>query len=100
MCLGVPGRLVERRDDGTLPMGIVDFGGVRRAVCLAYVADEAAIGDYVVVHAGFAITRVDEDAARRTLALLRVTSGLEELLGDGTSGAGSGERSPPRAGEG
>lgn len=78
MCLGVPGRLIERHDDRGLPMGTVDFGGVRREVCLAYVADEVAPGDYVVVHVGFAIARLDEVEAQRTLALLRQYGALDD----------------------
>jgi glycolate oxidase len=53
------------RDDAGLAMGVVDFGGVRREVCLAYVADEVKVGDYAVVHVGFAISRVDEEEAKR-----------------------------------
>ena len=79
MCLGIPGRIVERRDDAGLAVGTVDFGGVRREVCLAYVADEVAVGDYVVVHVGFAISKVDEEEARRTFDILREMSQLEEL---------------------
>jgi hydrogenase expression/formation protein HypC len=79
MCLGIPGRLVDRRDDGGLAMGTVDFGGVRRDVCLAYVADEIRPGDYVIVHVGFAIAKVDEQEARRTFELLREMSQLDEL---------------------
>lgn len=60
-------------------MGVVDFGGVRRECCLAYVADEVAVGDYVIVHVGFAISRVDEDEARRTYEVLREMSQLDEL---------------------
>jgi hydrogenase expression/formation protein HypC len=78
MCLGIPGRVVDRRMEQGLPMGTVDFGGVRRDVCLAYVADEVRPGDYVVVHVGFAISRVDEEAAQRTLALLRADGRLDE----------------------
>jgi hydrogenase expression/formation protein HypC len=70
MCLGIPGRVVEIRDDGVLPAGIVDFGGIRKEACLVYASD-AAVGDYVIVHAGFAISRVDEAEARRTLEVLR-----------------------------
>ena len=69
MCLGVPGRIVRIADDEGLRMGTVEFGGITREVCLAYVPDARA-GDYVVVHAGFAITQVDADAAAATLALL------------------------------
>lgn len=79
MCLGIPGRVVEVRDDAGLPMGVVDFGGVRREVCLAYVADETAVGDYVIVHVGFAISKVDEKEARRTYQMLREMGELGEL---------------------
>ena len=79
MCLGIPGRIVEMRDDTGLPMGVVDFGGVRREVCLAYVAHEVGIGDYVVVHVGFAISKVDEEEARRSYAILKEMSQLDEL---------------------
>ncbi len=84
MCLGIPGRIVQIRDDSGLMMGIVDFGGVRREVCLAYVAGEVKVEDYVVVHVGFAISKVDEDEARRTFEVLREMSQLEELdwIGD------------------
>ena len=70
MCLGIPGRIIEIRDDGVLPTGIVDFGGIRKDACLLY-APDAAVGDYVIIHVGFAISRVDEAEARRTLEVLR-----------------------------
>jgi hydrogenase expression/formation protein HypC len=70
MCLGIPGRVIEIRDDGVLPAGVVDFGGIRKEACLVY-APDAAVGDYVIVHVGFAISRVDEAEARRTLDILR-----------------------------
>jgi hydrogenase expression/formation protein HypC len=79
MCLGIPGRVLDLRDDGGMLMGTVDFGGVRRDVCLAYVADEVRPGDYVIVHVGFALSRVDEVEARRTFELLREASQLDEL---------------------
>jgi hydrogenase expression/formation protein HypC len=79
MCLGIPGRIVERRDDAGLPMGVVDFGGVRREVCLAYVDRDVSVGDYVVVHVGFAIAVVDEAEAHRTFEALRELSRLDEL---------------------
>jgi hydrogenase expression/formation protein HypC len=79
MCLGIPGRIVEMRNEGGLPMGVVDFGGVRREVCLAYVADEVSVGDYAVVHVGFAISKVDEDEARRTYDVLREMGELNDL---------------------
>lgn len=79
MCLGVPGRVVELSAEHGVPMGLIDFGGVRRKICLAYVADEVEIGDYVIVHVGFAISRLDEEEAQRTMAILREMAELEEL---------------------
>ena len=69
MCLGIPGRVVEIRDDAGLPMGKVDFGGVRKDACLAYIP-EVQLGDYVIIHVGFAISRVDEEEALKTLEIL------------------------------
>ncbi|HEY1169665.1 MAG TPA: HypC/HybG/HupF family hydrogenase formation chaperone [Candidatus Limnocylindrales bacterium] len=71
MCLGIPGKVVEIRDDGALRMARVDFGGVRKEACLAYLP-EVGIGDYVIVHVGFAISQLDEDEALKTLELLRM----------------------------
>ena len=79
MCLGIPARIVEMHEANGLPMGTVDFGGVRREVCLAYVADEVKPGDYAVIHVGFAISKVDEEEARRTYQVLREMSQLDEL---------------------
>ncbi len=79
MCLGIPAQILSIRDDAGLTMGVVDFGGVRRDVCLQYVADEVAVGDFVIVHVGFAISRVDEEEARRTFELLKEMSQLDEL---------------------
>lgn len=79
MCLGIPGRILSIQDDRGLVMGTVDFGGVKRDVCLAYVATDVGIGDYVVVHVGFAISKVDEAEARRTFEALREMSQLDEL---------------------
>lgn len=83
MCLGVPGKITEIHDDGGLAMGTVDFGGLRREVCLAYVEGETQVGDYVIVHVGFALSRLDENEARRTLDVLREMGELSELEGDG-----------------
>ena len=69
MCLGIPGRITEIRDEGGLAMGKVDFGGVRKDACLAYLPD-VRLGDYVIVHVGFAISQVDEAEARKTLEIL------------------------------
>lgn len=68
MCLGVPGRIVEITQND-LRTGKVAFGGIIRDVCLEYVP-EAEVGDWVIVHVGFAISRMDEAEAARTLAYL------------------------------
>jgi hydrogenase expression/formation protein HypC len=80
MCLGIPGKITAVREDTFLRTGTVDFGGVSRDVCLAYVP-EAQVGDYVIVHVGFAINMLDEEEAQATLALLREMGGIEEELG-------------------
>jgi hydrogenase expression/formation protein HypC len=79
MCLAIPGRVIELREVQGLPMGVVDFGGVRREICLAYIADQVKVGDYALVHVGFAISKVDEEEARRTWEVLREMSQLDEL---------------------
>ena len=68
MCLGIPGRVTETHDDRGTPMAVVDFGGVTKRVCLVY-TPEAGLDDYVIIHAGFAIAVLDEDAARAALDL-------------------------------
>lgn len=70
MCLAVPGKLVSTFTEHGVRMGKVDFGGVSRAVCVEHVP-EAAAGDWVLVHVGFALTRLDEVEAQAQLALLR-----------------------------
>ena len=79
MCLGIPGKITSIHDDRGLPMGMVDFGGIARDVCLAYVHDQVALGDYVIVHVGFAIAKVDEAEAKRTYQVLKDLSQLDEL---------------------
>jgi len=66
MCLGIPAQVVERQPDG---LAKVDFGGVRRSVSVAFTPDVAA-GDWVLVHVGFALARIDEEEAQATLELL------------------------------
>ena len=78
MCLAVPGKVIEVEGDGELRMARVDFSGVQRQACLAYVP-EARVGDYVLVHVGFAISTIDEEAAHETLAALKEMGGLAEL---------------------
>ena len=78
MCLGIPAKIIELGEAGaTLPMGRVDFGGAIREVCLAYVP-EAVVGDYVVVHVGFAISLIDEEEAQQTFSLMREAGILPE----------------------
>ena len=69
MCLGIPGKVAETYLQNDLPMAKVEFGGIRKEVCLAYVP-EAVVGDYVIVHVGFAISRVDEKEAEEIFAYL------------------------------
>jgi hydrogenase expression/formation protein HypC len=78
MCLAVPGKVIGIEGEGELRMGRVDFSGVQRQACLAYVP-EVQVGDYVLVHVGFAISRIDEEAAHETLAALRELGELAEL---------------------
>ncbi len=77
MCLGIPGRVAEVFENNGLRMGRVDFGGVTKEVCLEYVPD-IQVGDYAIVHVGFAITQLDEAAALETLALFQEIGALAE----------------------
>jgi hydrogenase expression/formation protein HypC len=71
MCLGVPGKIISIDSDASgIAMGRVSFSGVAKQVCLAYVP-EAAVGDYVIVHAGFALNVLDEEEANSVFELLR-----------------------------
>lgn len=79
MCLGVPGKVIAIEPNALgMTMGKVSFAGVVKSVCLAYVP-EVAIGDYVVVHVGFAISKVDEQEAAQVFAYLREMDDLKEL---------------------
>lgn len=79
MCLGVPGQVVSIVENPLgMTMGKVSFGGITKEVCMVYVP-EVEVGDYVVVHVGFAISIVDEAEARRTLEYLRDMGDLDEL---------------------
>ncbi|MEU9763176.1 HypC/HybG/HupF family hydrogenase formation chaperone [Streptomyces sp. NPDC047985] len=86
MCLAVPGRVLHTAEVDGVPMAEVDFGGVRKEVCLQYVPD-AVTGEYVIVHVGFAIQRLDEISARATLADFERLGLLEEEFGDGLDAA-------------
>lgn len=80
MCLAIPGRIIEIYEVAGLQMGKVDFGGIVKEACFAYL-DEPEVGDYTMIHVGFAISKVDEEEAFRTLELLREMGELEDELG-------------------
>ena len=80
MCLGIPGQVKEVREERGTRMATVDFGGVTKDICLAYVP-EVQTGDYTIVHAGFAITRLDEASALETLQLMREAGILGDEIG-------------------
>ena len=84
MCLAVPGRVESIHDADGTRMGKVNFGGVVKEVCLAFVPD-LVVGDYTIVHVGFALSRIDEEAARETLRAFAEMGLLEEELGEGDS---------------
>lgn len=79
MCLGVPGKVMEIRENELgMAMGSVDFGGITKEVCLAYVP-EVQVGEYVIVHVGFALHKVSEEEAREVFETLRQMGELGEL---------------------
>jgi hydrogenase expression/formation protein HypC len=82
MCLGVPGKIVEKYEKSGLQMAKVDFGGVFREACLTYVP-EAQVGDYCIIHVGFAISILSESEAQETLDLLKQIGDLEKEIGTG-----------------
>jgi hydrogenase expression/formation protein HypC len=79
MCLGIPGKIIEIYDKNDLKMGKIDFGGVIRESCLAYVP-EAKIGDYVLVHVGFALNLISEKEANETMEILRKIADVDAEL--------------------
>ena len=79
MCLAIPGKVLSCEDLGFARTGRVQFGGIVRQVRLDFVP-EASVGDYVMIHVGFAISKVDEEEAQRTYALLAEIGALEEEL--------------------
>ena len=80
MCLGVPGKISEIYEKDNMKMGKVDFGGVVRETCLDFVP-EAKIGDYTIIHVGFAISLISEEEALKTLDMLREIDQMGEELG-------------------
>lgn len=81
MCLAIPGKILDAEEIGGLRVGRIQFGGVTRKAYLDYVPD-AMPGDYVMVHVGFAIGKVDEEEAARTYRLMEQMGLLQEELGD------------------
>ncbi len=79
MCLAIPGKIESiSGEDPVTRMGKVNFGGIRKEVSLAYVP-EAQVGEYVIVHAGFALSRVDEEEAQKVFGYLKQMAALDEL---------------------
>lgn len=80
MCLGIPGKIIDIYDAGDLRMGKVDFGGVIREACLTY-TPEAVIGDFIIIHVGFAISVLSEEEAQLTLQTLQELWDIQDELG-------------------
>jgi len=86
MCLAIPGKVLEIDSSGPMKMGKVDFAGIQKNICLEWVP-EVTVGEYVIVHVGFALSTMDEEEAMKTLDLLReMEGGMEELTGLDTPG--------------
>lgn len=83
MCLGIPGKVVKTFREHDVLMGKVDFGGVSKHVCLDHVPD-VRIGQYVLVHVGFALCRIDEDEAARVFEFLQSMDQLDEIKSPAT----------------
>ncbi|MEU5212777.1 HypC/HybG/HupF family hydrogenase formation chaperone [Streptomyces sp. NPDC020742] len=101
MCLAVPGKVLDIEERDGTKMATVDFGGVVKEVCLEYVPD-LQVGEYAIVHVGFALQRLDEESARQTLALFEELGLLQEEFGDpweaaAAQGAVAGTGSGPAA---
>ena len=79
MCLAIPGKVEEILHEGDVRIGRVNFGGVVKRVCLDYVP-EVDVGDYTIVHVGFALSKIDQDEAVRTLEVFRQMGMLDEEL--------------------
>ncbi len=79
MCLAIPGKVEAVSTEGAVRMGRVNFGGVVKSVCLEYVP-EVEVGDYTIVHVGFAIAKIDEESAQKTLEDFRQMGVLDEEL--------------------
>ena len=92
MCLGIPGKLLAVHEQDGLAMGKVEFGGIAKDICLAYVP-EAQVGDYVLVHVGFAISRIDEQEAQEIFSYIQQIEELSDLEDSDLPGAAAAVRS-------
>jgi hydrogenase expression/formation protein HypC len=79
MCLAIPGKLIEKSEADGILTGRVAFGGITRQACLDFLP-EAQVGDYVLVHVGFAISRIDEEEARKSYEYLQQAGLIDEEL--------------------
>lgn len=79
MCLGIPGKIIDVYEKDSLKMAKVDFGGIVKEACLAY-TPEAEVGQYALIHVGFAISLMDEEEAQETLQLIQEMSDIESEL--------------------
>lgn len=89
MCLAIPGKIIDIYEENGLRMGKLDFGGTVRKACLQYIPD-AVVGQYALIHVGFALAKIDADEAARTYALLASMGDIEAELN-----AGEGDIIPP-----
>ena len=83
MCLAIPAKVIELYNNNDILMGKVDFGGVIKEVCMAYVP-EVKVGDYTIIHVGFALNIVDEQEARETMVLLKQIDAMGEEVENGS----------------
>jgi hydrogenase expression/formation protein HypC len=95
MCLAVPGQVKSIYEDQGVRMGRVNFGGIVKDVCLAYLP-EISVGDYTIVHVGFAISKVDEESANTTLQMFRDLGILDEELGVSSENAAGDRHEIPK----
>lgn len=89
MCLAVPGQIIELRHEHGIRMATIDFDGIRKDVCLEYLPD-LAVGDYAIVHVGFAISQIDEAVALETLEMFRQLGVLDDELAAESRGSATG----------
>jgi hydrogenase expression/formation protein HypC len=94
MCLAIPGKVIDTYREHDVLMGKVDFGGILKRVCLEHVPD-AGLGDYVLVHVGFALSRIDEAEAKRVFEFLATMDQLDELVDESESRQDEALSEPP-----